>query len=107
MNKLGPRAQWVLFLILGLGLMHAAGAAQFDHPQNLISLNIRETDINEVYEMLSRQGRTNIILSQGVEGDVSINLYDVTVEKAVNLVALAAGFVVEKMKDTYFVSNLV
>ena len=68
-----------------------------------ISLSVRYTDVAEVFEMLSREGKTNILLSSDVKGDVSINLYDVTLDQAVRTVAAAAGYAVETDDGTYYI----
>lgn len=53
--------------------------------------------------MLARQGRVNILLGKGVEGTVSVNLYDVALEEAVRSIAYAAGYTVEKRNETYMI----
>jgi len=60
------------------------------------NVNFRATPIEEVFDMLSRKDGTNIILSKGVSGTVSVNLYGVTVKEAIYRVAQAAGFWVEE-----------
>jgi type II secretory pathway component GspD/PulD (secretin) len=68
-----------------------------------VSLTVREVDIAEVMEMLSRKQRVNILLSDGVEGTVSLNLYEVEVTQAIKSIAAAAGYAVEYHNGTYFV----
>jgi type II secretory pathway component GspD/PulD (secretin) len=68
-----------------------------------LSLNLRDVDINEVMEMLSRNERVNILLAKGVDGEVSVNLYDVSVEQAIRSIASAAGYAVEYRDGSYFV----
>ena len=68
-----------------------------------LTLTFRDTDLQEVYAMLSRQARVNILLGPGVSGSVSVNLYEVSLDRAVRSIAEAAGFMVENRDDTYFV----
>jgi type II secretory pathway component GspD/PulD (secretin) len=68
-----------------------------------ISLTLREVPISEVMEMLSRTSRTNILLSEGVIGMVSVNLYNVDTDEAIHSIARAAGFEVEQRKGSYFI----
>ncbi|MGD2074256.1 MAG: hypothetical protein PVI91_07370 [Gammaproteobacteria bacterium] len=68
-----------------------------------VSLSVREVDVAEVMEMLSRKQRVNILLSDGVEGTVSLNLYEVEVNQAIKSIAAAAGYAVEYHNGTYFV----
>lgn len=71
----------------------------------LISISFKETDIAEIYEMLSRQNNINIMLASGVEGEVSVNLYNISVKDAIYAVASAAGLAVERFKNGYLITN--
>ncbi len=72
---------------------------------NSLSVSVQHTDIAEIYEMLSRHAKANILLSSGVNGDVSVNLYDVTLEEAIMAVAAAGGFAVQRSNGTYIISK--
>jgi type II secretory pathway component GspD/PulD (secretin) len=47
------------------------------------TLNFRNMPIEEVFELLSRKDKVNIIVSKGVTGLVSVNLYRVTLKEAI------------------------
>jgi type II secretory pathway component GspD/PulD (secretin) len=68
-----------------------------------ISLTLREVAISEVMEMLSRTAHVNILLSDDVDGDVSVNLYGVGIDEAINSIASAAGYAVERRNGSYFI----
>lgn len=68
-----------------------------------ISLSLQDVDIREAMQLLSREQRLNIFVSEGVEGNVSVNLYDMETLEAVNLIAESAGFVVEQRNNSYFI----
>ncbi|HYU70357.1 MAG TPA: hypothetical protein VEL09_13605 [Burkholderiales bacterium] len=68
-----------------------------------VNLNFRATPIEEVFDMLSRKERVNIILSKGVTGTVTVNLYNVTVKEAIFSVAQAAGYWVEVRGGDYLI----
>ena len=68
-----------------------------------ITLSFRDTPIEEVFEMLSRQARVNVLLGKGVEGTVSVNLYEVTVDEAIRAVAASSGYAVEHQGRTYMI----
>lgn len=68
-----------------------------------ISLTFHDVEISEVMEMLSIKEHLNIILSKGVEGTVSVNLYNVTLRQAILSIADAAGYAVEYRNGSYFV----
>ena len=90
-------APWLLLV----GLLTGAANAQSEEP--LISLAMRDTELAEVMEMLSRAERINILLSEGVGGEVSFSLYDVPLSEAIRSIANAAGFAAERRNGTYFI----
>ena len=81
-----------------IGTLFAQPAAE-----SRFTLNQRDVPIAEAMDMLSRQTRVNILLSRDVTGNVSFNLYDVTVDEAIRSIASAAGYAVERVGDSYFV----
>jgi len=68
-----------------------------------VDFSFRATAIEEVFDMLSRKDRVNIILSKGVTGTVTVNLYNVTVREAIFSVAQAAGYWVEVRNGDYII----
>ena len=74
-----------------------------EHLSKTVSISVRHADLAEVFEMISKHGRVNILLANGVSGEVSINLYEIDLHEAIKAVAIAAGFAVEKSGNTYFV----
>ncbi|HBC58626.1 MAG TPA: hypothetical protein DCZ03_15815 [Gammaproteobacteria bacterium] len=71
--------------------------------RNKISLSLRGLEIAEVMDMLSRKAKVNILLGKNVEGQVSVNLFDVTVEDAIEAIASAAGYSLERRGNNYFI----
>ncbi len=68
-----------------------------------ITMSFQDMPFNEVMEMLSRQERVNILVSEGLDAKVSFNLYDVDLDEAIHSIAEAAGFAVEKRKGSYYI----
>jgi type II secretory pathway component GspD/PulD (secretin) len=93
-------------LLVGLTLYATQGNAQNPHDfkSNLISMSLNETNITELFEMLSKENKVNILLAKGVEGAISVNLYDITVEEAIYAIAEAGGYAVERIKNGYLIS---
>ncbi|WP_036168268.1 type II secretion system protein GspD [Massilia sp. 9096] len=79
----------------------AATAAAAD----TMSYTFRDTPIAELFNMLSRTGHVNIVLARGVAGNVSINLYDLTVRQAIEAVAEAGGYVVTERAGGFFIAD--
>lgn len=69
----------------------------------LVTLNFRESSIQEVFDILSRKDKVNIILGKGVTGLVSVNLYNISVKEAIYRVAEAAGYAVEFRNGDYVI----
>lgn len=111
------RAQKLLFIALGFALMTAPLARAADSktaaggtalPEQTAgakraNYSFRATPIEEVFDMLSRQGKVNIIVTRGVTGTVTLNLYDVSVRQAIYSIAQAAGYWVEVRSGDYVV----
>ncbi len=57
-----------------------------------VDLAVQDTDLAQVLEMLSIQGRKNIITSKNVSATVSANLYDVTFYEALEAILSVNGY---------------
>ena len=57
-----------------------------------VDLAVQDTDLAQVLEMLSIQGRKNIITSKAVSATVSANLYDVTFYEALDAILSVNGY---------------
>lgn len=68
-----------------------------------VSVAFRDASLAEVFEMLSRRERVNILLGKGVSGTVSVNLYDVPVAQAIRAIAEAAGYAAEVRNGDYVI----
>jgi type II secretory pathway component GspD/PulD (secretin) len=95
-------AMWLAFLVLHAPLCNATKPNNFR--SDLISISLKETNITELFEMLSRQNKVNILLAKGVDGAISVNLYDITVDEAIYAIAEAAGYAVERIKNGYLIA---
>ncbi len=100
-NRIRRVSGWLTHLVLLFGLTTAAANAQTD--EALISMVMRDTELAEVMEMLSRAERVNILLSDDVGGEVSFSLYDVPLSEAIRSIANAAGYAAERRDGTYFI----
>lgn len=98
-NDIRKGNRCVLFLMLLLIL----GCTPLLAESNKISISLQDVEIQEVMKMLSKQQRLNIFVSDGVEGKVSINLYDMDVIDAVKSISEAAGYAVEERNGSYFI----
>ena len=93
-----------VFAETGIDVSQETDSASEDIIQDgKISLTLRSVSIAEVMEMLSRAARVNILLSDDVQGEVSVNLYDMDVDDAIQSIATSGGYGVERRKGSYFI----
>jgi len=69
----------------------------------VISVNVLDMDIAEVMALLATKEQVNILVNNGVEGDISLNLYDVTVKDAIEAAARAGGYAAERIGNTFYI----
>lgn len=77
--------------------------AQPEQKASLVSMSLDNVEIAEAFQMISRKDRVNIVLDQEVKGTISINLYDLTTEEAINAIADAAGYAVREKYGGYII----
>jgi type II secretory pathway component GspD/PulD (secretin) len=69
------------------------------------SFVFRDTPIAELFEMISRHERLNIVLGKGVGGNVAVSLYDMTPRQAIYAIAEAGGYQVIVRDNGYMIVN--
>ena len=96
-------------LAIGLALAAALPAtpqtadAGLSRQGRLVSLRFKDTSLHEVFDLLSRHEKVNILLGKGVGGSISINLYNVDPRHAIGMIAGAAGYAVDVRGGDYYV----
>jgi len=110
----------VLAAMLALGLLAAGAAAQTgkaDVPAAEIDsqeavrlsrtgtfeIHVQGADLRGVLQLLSTQGRRNIIATKEVSGDVTADLYGVTFQEALDAVMRSSGYVYEQEGNFIYV----
>jgi type II secretory pathway component GspD/PulD (secretin) len=76
-------------------------AAQDDEQR--ISMTMKDADLADVMDMMSREQRVNIFVSTDSNEQVSFSLYDMTLPDAIRAIANAAGLAVEHYDGNYFI----
>ncbi len=64
------------------------------------NIHVKGADLRGVLQLLSTQGKRNIIATEEIQGTVSVDLYDVTFEEALDAVMKSSGFRYE-IKDGF------
>lgn len=71
--------------------------------ENKVTISLQNVEIQEIMKMLSKQQRLNIFVSDGIEGKISVNIYDMEVIDALKYISEAAGYAMEYRDGNYFV----
>jgi len=69
----------------------------------LISLNYLDVDIRKALSALAMEHEINIVTAKDVSGKISLYLYQVTLDEALEAITLAGGFGYHKYSDLYYV----
>ncbi len=67
------------------------------------TVQFQDTDILQALQMLSMQGRRNIVASKGVSGTLSANLFDVTLAEALDVLLRANDFRMEESGNFIYI----
>ncbi len=74
------------------------------YPDNgLMSINFLEADIREIFSAIAMEREINVAMAKEVSGNVSIHLFHVDLEEALDSVALAGGVRYRKQGAVYYV----
>jgi len=71
--------------------------------ENLVTLNFYKQDIREILSALAVQQQINVVMAKDVSGEVSVHLFRVPLDKALDSICRAGGFSHYKQGDVYFV----
>jgi type II secretory pathway component GspD/PulD (secretin) len=66
-------------------------------------MTMKDADLVDVMDMISREQRVNIFVSNATDEQVSFSLYDMTLPDAIRAIANAAGQAVEHYEGNYFI----
>ncbi len=90
----------LLIIVAGLAL---SLAAQAEDVERRVSMTMKDADLADVMDLISREQRVNVFVSTESVETVSFSLYDMTVPDAIRAIANAAGMAVEYYDGNYFV----
>ncbi len=87
-------------MMVGVLLTLSATAEEVDHR---ISMTMKDADLADVMDMISREQRVNVFVSSESSESVSFSLYDMTLPDAIRAISNAAGLAVEYYDDNYYI----
>ena len=96
----GCRTCWRVALAACLALALPAAAQEADHR---ISMTMKDADLADVLDMISREQRVNVFVSTDNTDTVSFSLYDMALPDAIRAIANAAGLAVEFYDGNYYI----
>lgn len=99
-HKTRPGCWQLLLATAGLLFSLWAGADEIEHR---ISMTMKDADLADVMEMISREQRVNVFVSTDSVETVSFSLYDMTLPDAIRAIANAAGLAVEYYDGNYYI----
>ena len=103
-NKMGKRS---LYLAVCIGLMvlllTGSAFAQAVDDEPLVTIMLFDTDLREALSEISLQTGISIIADQTVNGQITADLSDVPLEKALRMILFTGGFSYRRVDDYYFV----
>ncbi|MDJ0880782.1 MAG: hypothetical protein QNJ56_03955, partial [Gammaproteobacteria bacterium] len=70
-----------------------------------LTLSLQDTNIRDAMLMLSKQERLNIFVGEGVDGSVTVNIYNMDTLQAIQSIAESAGFAMERRDNSIFIVN--
>ena len=97
-----PTARSLLHALVILCLILLSPAQAQDIEQR-ISMTMKDAELADVMDMISREQRVNIFVSTDTDEEVSFSLYDMTLPDAIRAIANAAGLAVEHYEGNYFI----
>ena len=90
-------------LIINFAVIAAEVEGEEKSEEYIVSTIFYETDIREALNELALQTGVNIIYDESIAGTVTLDLEDVPLEKALDLILLKGGFYYQKMGDVYLI----
>lgn len=76
-----------------------------DASDNKLSINVQNSDIREVLELLSQQGNLNILASKSVTGTVTASLTGVDIETALAAILKSTGYISRREDNIIYVGT--
>ena len=103
MNNLASMAMKLTARALTIGCLALSLIASAQDVEHRISMTMKDADLADVMEMISRGQRVNVFVSTDQVETVSFSLYDMKLPDAIRAIANAAGLAVEYYDGNYYI----
>ncbi len=103
--KMNVRKKIIIDFARGISVLMLVAFTQVSYAgvNKKIDINVLDMEISEVMAMLAAKERVNILINNGVEGKISLNLYGVKVKEVIKAAARAGGFAAEWIDNTFYI----
>jgi type IV pilus assembly protein PilQ len=91
-----------LFLVLAAGPIHANTSSQFS-PDDRISLQFTDIELIELLQVLAKLGGSNFLLSESIQGRITVNLSNTPWQTALNSILASRGLRMLRNGDIYWI----
>lgn len=81
------------------------GGVKIDHEKQVVTLNLRESDLRQVLRMLANKAGKNVIIHESVEGTITLDLVDVELNKAFEYIMTMNNLTYWKDQDTLVIAD--
>lgn len=68
-----------------------------------LTLTLQDVDIRVAMQMLSQHEKINILVAEGVDGRVSVNIYNMETIEAIHAISESAGFIAEERNGNIYI----
>jgi len=83
----------------------AQGAAQTVTPSTPRTFEFQDEDVPTVLRLLARQAGINVVVSDLVQGLITLRLQDVTALQAINVIVTSKGLVMDTIDNVYYIKT--
>lgn len=103
MTRLAETSIKSMAWVLAVGCLMASLSAGAQDVEHRLSMTMKDADLADVMEMISRDQRVNVFVSTDQIETVSFSLYDMKLPDAIRAIANAAGLAVEHYDGNYYI----
>jgi len=95
----------IIVIFAFLAALPPDAGAQQPAKEKLVTLSVKDMDIQDVLEMFSVQRKLSIVASNGVTGKVTVNLFNLTEDEALEAILGANGYVFTRKGRVIYVDK--
>lgn len=92
-------AVWIVFFtlpVLGGQTLKPSDPSRLSSGQPRITLNYRDVNIRDAFSSLAMEFKLNIVMSNEVQGTITLHVFNMTLEQSLSAIAMAGGYDYEK-----------